>query len=89
MDARPPASPERTPSRSAWARAARLAGGWSLLLLGGALLLLPGPGIPLVIAGLALLARDLPWARRLAERLRARWNGLQVRARRPRRPPAV
>ena len=57
-----------------WVRALRLAAGSALLITGGALLVLPGPGIPLVLAGLALLARDLPWARRLQATVRERWE---------------
>ena len=43
-----------------------------LLVVGIALLVLPGPGIPLVVAGLALLGTQSPWARRALEWLRAR-----------------
>jgi hypothetical protein len=50
-----------------------MAGGWVLLAVGVLLLVLPGPGIPLVILGLALLSRDVPWARRLRERIEARF----------------
>jgi hypothetical protein len=56
----PPASPRRP--ASAGLLTAPL--GYALLVVGGALLVLPGPGIPLVLGGLALLARDRPWARR-------------------------
>jgi hypothetical protein len=55
------------------ARTFRLAAGWSLLTVGGLLMLLPGPGIPLVVLGLALLSRDVPWARRLRERVARRF----------------
>lgn len=44
--------------------------GWSLLVAGTALLVLPGPGLPVLVAGLALLGKDQPWARRLLERLK-------------------
>jgi Putative transmembrane protein (PGPGW) len=37
-------------------------GGFAALLGGLALLVLPGPGIPLVIAGLGLLALEFRWA---------------------------
>jgi uncharacterized protein (TIGR02611 family) len=60
-------------------RAARLAGGWALLVVGGALLVLPGPGIPLVLGGLALLAREQRWARRALAVLRRRWGRLRAR----------
>jgi hypothetical protein len=37
--------------------------GGTVLLVGVALLVLPGPGIPLLIAGLAILATEFVWAR--------------------------
>ena len=40
-------------------------GGFALLAAGGALMVLPGPGIPLVLAGLGLLSLEFEWARRL------------------------
>ena len=58
-----------------WPRARRwltLGAGFGLLAVGGTLLVLPGPGIPLVLGGLALLGRELPWARRLSAWLRAK-----------------
>jgi hypothetical protein len=71
-------------------RQVRLAGGWALLTVGGALLVLPGPGIPLVLGGLALLAPDVRWARRLRQRIRATVRRARGRARagpiRPERP---
>jgi hypothetical protein len=48
-------------------RIAIVAGGFGLLLLGAALLVLPGPGIPLVAGGLALLSLEFRWARRLRD----------------------
>jgi uncharacterized protein (TIGR02611 family) len=48
-------------------RAAIVVGGFALLLAGAALLVLPGPGLPLVAAGLALLSLEYRWARRLRE----------------------
>jgi uncharacterized protein (TIGR02611 family) len=48
-------------------RAAIVVAGFALLLAGGALLVLPGPGIPLVVAGLALLSLEFHWARRLRD----------------------
>lgn len=58
-------------------RAARLAGGFTLLAVGGALLVLPGPGIPVVLGGLALLAPEVSWARRLRGRIHERVRGLR------------
>ena len=37
--------------------------GGTALLIGIALLVLPGPGIPLLIAGFAILATEFVWAR--------------------------
>lgn len=38
--------------------------GFTVLLIGLALLVLPGPGIPLLIIGLGLLAAEYEWAQR-------------------------
>jgi uncharacterized protein (TIGR02611 family) len=38
--------------------------GGTVLLVGIALLVLPGPGIPIVLAGIAILATEFVWARR-------------------------
>jgi hypothetical protein len=38
--------------------------------VGGALLVLPGPGVPFLLGGLALLAPRRAWARRARRRLR-------------------
>ena len=46
-------------------RALRIVGGSTTTLMGLALMVLPGPGIPLVIIGLGLLAKDIPVAARL------------------------
>ena len=54
-------------------RAVRLVAGWTLLLSGAALLVLPGPGFPLLLGGLALLAREQAWAGRLHRRILDRW----------------
>ena len=52
-----------------WMRAAYLVGaellGWTLLLAGLAMLLLPGPGILGVFAGLVVLSTRYEWARKL------------------------
>ncbi len=56
------------------ARIARITGGFTLLVAGTAMLVLPGPGIVTIIAGLALLARDLPWAERLNTRMKERFS---------------
>jgi len=38
--------------------------GGTVLLVGAAFLVLPGPGLPIVAAGLAILATEFIWARR-------------------------
>jgi Putative transmembrane protein (PGPGW) len=38
--------------------------GGTVLLVGLALLILPGPGLPIVAGGLAILATEFLWARR-------------------------
>lgn len=58
--------------------------GGAFVVLGVALLFLPGPGVLVLIAGLALLAREYLWARRLRDRLNARAAELRRRARRNR-----
>jgi hypothetical protein len=40
-------------------------GALGLLAIGALLLVLPGPGVPLIVAGLALLALEFVWAERL------------------------
>ena len=50
-------------------RVARIAGGSTLLVAGTAMLVLPGPGILTIAAGLSLLAKEVPWAQRLRRRL--------------------
>jgi uncharacterized membrane protein YbaN (DUF454 family) len=69
--------------RRGWARKA---GGWTLLVVGVAGCVLPvAPGIPLVLAGLVILARDYKWARQVLRRGK-RWL---VRARARRRAAAL
>jgi hypothetical protein len=58
-----------------------LVGGYSLLVVGGMLLVLPGPGLPLIIAGLAILEREEAWARRLRVRLQRRFQRFRRRRR--------
>jgi len=69
--------------------------GYGLLGLGVALLVLPGPGLPLLAGGLALLARRRPWARRALRAFRRRLARAAGRFRRRRagrrsapRPPS-
>lgn len=59
-------APQAEPVRaSAATRALRIAGGSATTLTGLALLVLPGPGILLVVAGLGMLGKEIPLAARL------------------------
>ena len=51
-------------------KAARMAGGFALLGAGTAMLVLPGPGVLAILGGLALLEKDVPWAKRMTDRIR-------------------
>lgn len=57
-------------------RATRVVGttvvGGVLVGLGLVMLVTPGPGLVAIAAGLAVLAREFAWARRLLERIRLR-----------------
>ncbi len=53
-------------------RVVRMAIGSILTLAGIAMMPLPGPGLPLMAFGLAILARDVAWADRLLGYVRAR-----------------
>lgn len=52
-------------------RLSRIVVGFTLLLIGIVLLVLPGPGWFTIVLGLALLAAEFAWARRLLDRLKA------------------
>ncbi len=56
------------------ARIARIAGGFSLIVAGIFMLVLPGPGIVSIVAGLALLSKDMVWAGRLADWVKGRFG---------------
>ncbi len=48
----------------------RTVGGWLLVVLGGAALVLPGPGLLLLLAGLVVLSQEYEWAERRVEPVR-------------------
>lgn len=60
-------------------RMARIALGWTLLVVGGALLVLPGPGLLVIAGGLAILATEYPWAARLLSIARQRLAAVRPR----------
>jgi tellurite resistance protein TerC len=51
-------------------RAIRIVIGFTVLLAGVAMTVLPGPAIVVIPAGLAILATEFLWARRLLERIK-------------------
>lgn len=53
-------------------RLASITLGVAVVILGVILMPLPGPGLLVVVAGIALLARDVPWAHRIEQNLRRR-----------------
>jgi uncharacterized membrane protein YbaN (DUF454 family) len=69
---------ESTMKKTGWARWGGLAGGWLLVAVGVVGCVVPViPGIPLLLAGLGLLAYEYVWAKRLLERVQGWWH--QVR----------
>jgi uncharacterized protein (TIGR02611 family) len=58
-------------------RAIKIVFGFTLLLLGVVMLVTPGPGWATIFAGLAVLAAEYIWARRLLDRLKA--HGARLR----------
>lgn len=63
---------DRAARASIVVRASRISAGAIVTLLGLSLLVLPGPGLVIVAAGLSILAIDVPFARRLLQRVRRR-----------------
>ena len=66
--------------------------GMTLLVAGAAMLVLPGPGIAVILLGLVVLSAEFQWAKRVLAWFRERFTDLkhQARARMPgadRRPP--
>ncbi len=62
--------------RAAWhhalVRIGRMSLGFVIVAVGVAMMPLPGPGLPVVAVGLAILARDVAWADRLLRIVRDR-----------------
>jgi len=48
----------------------RVVAGFTLLLIGGVMLVTPGPGWLVILLGLGLLAAEFVWARRLMDRIK-------------------
>ena len=61
-----------------WKRIGRFVSGWALILVGIAGCVLPIlPGVPLILAGLALLASEYSWAQRWMDKLKAWMIGVR------------
>ncbi len=60
-------------------RTIKIVVGFTILLLGITLLVLPGPGIPIIIFGLIILAAEYIWARKLLEKVKSGLNKLKIR----------
>ena len=73
----------QSPLRLARKLAVLVLGGF-VLLVGIAMILLPGPAILVIPAGLAILATEFAWARTLLARVRERTARLADRFRHPR-----
>ncbi len=58
--------------RHALTRIIRMSFAISLIVLGGAMLVLPGPGLLVISIGLGILSRDVAWADRLLQKVLAR-----------------
>jgi Putative transmembrane protein (PGPGW) len=71
MPAQQPGGRRRAPGE-AWRRIFLTIAGGAVCLVGIALLVLPGPGLLVVLGGLMLLAAEHPWARRPLAPLRRR-----------------
>ena len=73
----PPASTQTVKSVL---RIAKIVGGFLLLAAGIAMIALPGPGWLTIAAGLAILAGEFIWARRLLDRVKDHAGRLKRRA---------
>lgn len=58
--------------RNVFLRVGTIVVGFTVLLGGLAMMILPGPGILGILAGLGILSRELPWAERLMEAVKKR-----------------
>jgi tellurite resistance protein TerC len=58
-------------------RAVKVVIGFTVLLVGVALIVLPGPASLVIPVGLAILAGEFVWARRLLDRFNTGLNGIK------------
>lgn len=71
---------EAKAKRNIFARIGIVVVGHAVLLAGIVMIPLPGPGLVVILAGLGILAQELPWAERMLSRLRKRVPIEQVKA---------
>jgi hypothetical protein len=55
----------------------KILGGFTLLLVGFLMIFTPGPGWPVILLGLTLLAAEFVWAKRLVDRMKQEGNRLK------------
>ncbi len=55
----------------------KIIAGFTLLVLGIVMVFTPGPGWPVILLGLTLLAAEFVWARRLMDRMKHEGNRLK------------
>jgi Putative transmembrane protein (PGPGW). len=70
----------QTPTLERTVRTAKTVMGFALLGAGIAMLALPGPGWLMIIAGLAMLAGEFQWARRLLDQVKDAANRVRPHA---------
>ena len=68
------------------ARIARITAGFSLIVVGILLLVVPGPGILTILGGIALLSNEFPWARGIADWAKEKAAFLKKEEERPSEP---
>ena len=73
---------ERHLDRSRFYRVPFAVLGFTVVLIGVAMLVLPGPGLLVIAAGLAMLALEFAWAERVLERTLDRMTETSTRVRR-------
>ena len=73
---------ERHLDRSRFYRVPFAVLGFTVVLVGVAMLVLPGPGLLVITAGLAMLALEFAWAERVLERTLDRMTETSTRVRR-------
>lgn len=67
-----PESSDEETRRNLVVRYATIVAGFVVLLGGVAMIVLPGPGVVGILAGLGILSRELPWAERMMEYVKKR-----------------